>query len=325
MSDYHIEIINDGKKLPQLSDEDFFHSTELFHLVERSSDCTPYMIVAYDSQGIVHAHLLALLWRRGSLLPPYLFSQGRVYGEGVYLDETEKKDLFPLLLKAVSRAFHHKMCLYIEFSDLSSKMFGYREFRRHQFFPVTWMQIKNSLHSMAPEERLSDQTLRLIERGYKAGIITREAESDDEIRTFHKMIKNYYKFKIHRFIPSAQFFINLSHSSKGRIFITLWHDKIIGGSAVVCSHHNSYLWFVASRKKSHPVLHPEVLTVWHDIRSSYDLHLRHICFMNVGLPFRVNRYREFILSFGGKPMSTYRWFHFTLPWLNKFLSWFFRE
>lgn len=325
MSDYHVDIIKGGNALPELSDRNMFHSPEMFHILEKVSGCTPYMIVVKDDKNNVHAHLLAILWRRGSWIPPYLFTQGRVYGEGVYSNDAEKRVLFPLMLGALGKAFHNKLCLCIEFSDLSSKMFGYRDFRQHGYFPISWIHIHNSLHSLAPEERLSEQLLRNIDKGYNAGIITREAGNDDEILEFHKMLKNYYRFKFHRYIPSPSFFLQLAKSQYGRVYVTLRHEKVIGGSAVVYSGSNAYLWFVASRRKSHPVIHPDVLTVWHAIKASADDGRRHIYFMNVGLPFRANRYREFILSFGGKQVSAYRWFHFTLKWVNKILSWAYRE
>lgn len=325
MKDYHVDIVKRGEQLPELSERNFFHSPELFHILEKVTGCSPYMVVVSDGGGTVHAHLLAILWRRGSLLPPYLFSQGRVYGEGVYRDETEKKDIFPMMLDAVIKAFHNKLCLFVEFSDLSSKMFGYKAFRQHEFFPVTWMHIHNSLHSLSPEERLSEQTLRTIGKGYNAGIIARETDNDDEIKAFYGMLKNYYRFKPHRYIPSVEFFLELSKSNNGCVYVTLKHERVIGGSAVVYSGNNAYLWFVASRKKSHPVVHPEVLTVWHAIRASYDSGKDHIYFMNVGLPFRTNHYRDFILKFGGKPVSAYRWFHFTIGWINRLLSWVYRE
>ncbi|MDY6266096.1 MAG: GNAT family N-acetyltransferase [Prevotella sp.] len=325
MNNYHVETIRSSDRLPELSNKNVFHSVEMFRVLEKVSGCTPYMIVVTDDKRRVHAHMLAILWRRGSLLPPYLFSQGRVYGEGVYADDGERKVLFPMMLDAVAKAFQHKLCLFIEFSHISSKMFGYRDFRRHGFFPISWLHIRNSLHSMSPEERLSEQLLRTIDKGYTAGIVTREAETDDEVRAFWKMLKNYYRFKFHRYIPSESFCLCLERSSIGKVFVTLSHDKVIGGSIVVYSDKDAYLWFVASKRKSHPLHHPDVMTVWHAIKSSFDRGMRHICFMNVGLPLRRSRYRDFILSFGGKQVSSYRWFHFTIGWMNKLLSWIYRE
>jgi hypothetical protein len=47
--------------------------------------------------------------------------------------------------------------------------------------------------------------------------------------------------------------------------------------------------------------------------------------MDVGLPFRHNPYRDFILSFGGKEVSTLRWFRINFRWANKLASWLWRE
>jgi hypothetical protein len=47
--------------------------------------------------------------------------------------------------------------------------------------------------------------------------------------------------------------------------------------------------------------------------------------MDVGLPFRKNSFREFILSFGGKPVSTVRWFRCSIRWINGLLSWIYRD
>jgi hypothetical protein len=47
--------------------------------------------------------------------------------------------------------------------------------------------------------------------------------------------------------------------------------------------------------------------------------------MDVGLPFQKNPFREFILRFGGKEQSTYRWFRFGIRWINRLLTWLYRE
>ena len=75
MKDYHVEILKRGDKLPDLSDANFFHSPELFHILERDPGCSHCMVVVSDKAARLHAHMLAILWRRGSLLPPYLFSR----------------------------------------------------------------------------------------------------------------------------------------------------------------------------------------------------------------------------------------------------------
>ena len=63
------------------------------------------------------------------------------------------------------------------------------------------------------------------------------------------------------------------------------------------------------------------MTIWHAIDNAYSRGYSHIHFMDVGLPFSKNPFREFILRFGGKPVSTYRWFRFSARWLNTVMSW----
>lgn len=68
-----------------------------------------------------------------------------------------------MMLKAVTQKFNHKLCLYIEFSDISNKMFAYRHFRQNGYFPIPWQEIHNSLHSLPPEKRISEKALSKIE------------------------------------------------------------------------------------------------------------------------------------------------------------------
>ncbi|MCI6550209.1 MAG: GNAT family N-acetyltransferase, partial [Prevotella sp.] len=32
-----------------------------------------------------------------------------------------------------------------------------------------------------------------------------------------------------------------------------------------------------------------------------------------------------ILSFGGKPVAKYRWFRFSIGWINRILTWIYKE
>lgn len=323
----NVSIVTSSSSLPQLVEGSFFHSEELFRMMELTPGMWPCMAVVCDENGRVVSNMLACVRRRKSIFPLYILSQGRIYGEGNYrseITEPEKTPLFALMLDAAMKFMRRKHCFYIEVSDTSRKMFGYRNFRRLNFFPIPWMQIHNSLHSKAPEERLSDKTIHRIQRSYKDGIITREAAGTNEIHKLYRLFRAYFRFRKQRFIPDEKMFLLLGESSNGHIYVTVYKDRIIGGSVVVDSQTDSMLWFDVSRKKSHPILHPHLLTVWHAIKETYQRGQDHIHFLNVGLPFRHNRYRDFILRFGGKPVSSYRWFHFSFAPLNKLLSWIYR-
>ena len=68
-----------------------------------------------------------------------------------------------------------------------------------------------------------------------------------------------------------------------------------------------------------------MMTVWQAIIWAWKHNYAHIYFLDAGLPYPNNPFREFILRFGGKPVAKYRWFRFSIGWLNKLLSWIWKE
>jgi energy-coupling factor transporter ATP-binding protein EcfA2 len=127
------------------------------------------------------------------------------------------------------------------------------------------------------------------------------------------------------YIPDDVFFRQMMDGNNARLFVTKYRGKVIGCSACAYSQGNAYLWYSAFRRKTYMHLHPDVLTIWDTIKDAYERGYQHMCFMDVGLPFSKNPFREFILRFGGKEQSTYRWFRFSIKWVNKLLAWIYRE
>ena len=320
-----VKIIEKSEELPAIAYRNFFHSEDFFRMLEQTPGCTPYMAVAYSKEGTILAHILAVVYRRGSFLPPYLYSCGRIYGEGEYAPGESKNDLFGEMVEALTRRLRRRMCLYIEFSNLSKKMFGYRHLRRHGYFPVRWLQIHNSLHSKPPEARISERTKKRIESAFDAGVETREASTEEEVQAFHKVLRRYYRFKFQRFIPRRELFLLLWKSQYCKILLTLSKGRIIGGSALVYTGKDAYLWYMVSRNKTHLIQHPRSMTIWHALQHSHEHGFEHLRFMNVGLPFSKNPIRESILRFGGKPTSTFRWFRFSFGFVNKIVGWFLND
>lgn len=50
-----------------------------------------------------------------------------------------------------------------------------------------------------------------------------------------------------------------------------------------------------------------MMTVWQAIIWAWKHNYAHIYFLDAGLPYPNNPFREFILRFGGKPVAKYRW------------------
>ena len=77
-------------------------------------------------------------------------------------------------------------------------------------------------------------------------------------------------------------------------------------------------------RKTYALQYPGVLAVWKALDDARQQGYRHLEFLDVGLPFRHHGYREFVLRFGGKQISTRRWFRFRWKWLNRVLTWIYK-
>lgn len=335
MKGIQTEIYTKPDKLPAVSERNFFHSRQLMEMSAATPRMKPYMVVCRDEQGRVLSQLLAIMRYRASVLPPFFFMHCRVLGEGDYAEPQadgqgsaaatyRKDDLFGEMLHALTQRLN-MMTLYIEVSNITQKTFGYKYFRQNGFFPVHWMSIHNSLHSRTPEERISEKMQRRIDNAYAHGVTTGLVESEEDFTAFTKLLRKHHWLKPKRYIPDNQFFRQAMESDALRLFVTKYHERVIGCAACVYSQGNAFLWYAAFRRKSYLPLHPDTLTIWHCIKYAHSNGYEHINFLDVGLPFRKNSFREFILSFGGKPVSTLRWFRCSIRWINKLLSWIYRD
>ena len=317
-----VKIYEHAAELPEMRAEDYFHSPALMALLEQTPRQKPLMAVASDENGCVVGHMLVSVRYQGSWFPPYLYTHARILGEGEY--EGKKEEAFRLMLDGVKRRLNNKV-LYFELSNLSEKMFGYGALRHAGFFAVKWMSVHNSLHSKTPEERISPRLMKRIDNAIAKGVETKVVETDEEFRQFAKLLYHHHWLKPRRFIPNEKLFKGMMENRSCKLFVTKYHEHVIGCSVLVYSRRDAYLWYSASKRKSFAPLHPNAVTYWNTIKDAHADGYDHIRFMDVGLPFRKNIYRDFILKFGGKEVSTYRWFYISIRWVNAIASWLWRE
>jgi hypothetical protein len=327
MNEPIIQIVTKLHDLPLLDNSNFFHSRQLFEIAKLTPRQRPYMAIALTADGRVMGHMLAIVRYRTLWLPPYLYKHCRILGEGVYSYPHEgftPAQLFGLMLESLRNTLGSQT-FYIEVSNLSEKMFAYRELKQLKFFPVHWMSIHNSLHSHTPEERISERLKKHIDNAYTRGVVTDEVKTEDDFQEFFKLLKHHHWLKPKRYIPDKKFFYDIKQKGHGRLFLTRYRNRTIGCSAVAYSKQNAYLWYTAFRRKSYALVHPDELTLWHVLKDSHQRGYQHVYFLDVGLPFSRNPFREFILRFGGKPVSTFRWFRCSMRWINTLLSWIYRD
>ncbi len=314
-----------GNLIPELPGTNTFHSTELFHIYESTPGYQPILIVASLNDQIV-GKLLGTIRRSIRFFPPGIIKRCEIYGTGEYFDHTlDKEVIFSNMLQRMTDEALRNSFL-IEFRNLPNAKFGYKAFRNNHYFPVNWLSVRNSLHNIQKvEEQFSASRIRQIKKGLNNGACVKEAQTEEEIRSFSRMLHHVYSWKIRRHFPSREFFLQLErqHLAKqySKIFIVTYKDKIIGGSVCTYSNDCAYLWFSGGMRKTYALQYPGILAVWKALDYAKQKGFKHLEFMDVGLPFQHHGYRDFILRFGGKQTSTRRWFRFHWEWLN----WLFRK
>lgn len=314
-----VTIYDQSAKLPPLSGDNFFHSRELMEICERTPRQQVYMAVITADDGTVTAHLLAIARRRRFWIAPFLYTHVRIYG-----DNGSSPSQFALMVRTLTDLLESKT-LYLEVSHLSQKMFAYRELRSLGYFPVRWMNVHNSLHSRTPMERITDKQMRRIEAARRRGAVVKTVETVGELNACCRLLHRHNMFKAQRHVPADEFFRGLVERGHCQIFMTEYFGKVIGCAVCVYSGGDAYVFYSAALRKSYAPLHPNAVTLWAAITNAHAIGMQHIRFMDVGMPFRRTPFRDFILRFGGKETSSYRWFRISVGWLNALASWLWRE
>ena len=316
-----------GSTLPPLPGESLPNSSELFQVYGQTPGYAPVLIVAYIDRKPV-AKLMAVIRRSVRFFPPSIIKRCEIFGTGEYFDHSHSpEELFGMMLEHLTGEVL-KDCFLIEVRNLPKSLFGYKHFRRNGYFPVNWIRVYNSLHSLSPEERIESKRMRHINRALKQGVTLKEAETEAELDAFLQMLRRNYSSKIRKHFPDLQLFRLLSEQHPGmksaKIFLVLYGKKVIGGSFCMYSEDRAYLCFTGGLRKTYAWLHPGVMAVWAALTDAHRQGCSHFEFVDAGLPFRKVGYRNFILSFGGKQVSTRRWFRFRWKWLNRLARWLYR-
>lgn len=313
---YHAEDI------PPLPGSKVFHSVEVFRALQHAKGFVPVLLVAYE-EGRVVGKLLCIT--RRSLRFRLFFRKTYVYGTGEYFPSSySREQIFSELLHCFTDLFKDRSFL-LEFRNLEEALFGYRHFRRCGYFPVRWMRVRNSLHGNCIDKWMSVSRKRQINRGLKSGTEMDVARTEEDVHEFFTLLRRYYSSKIYRYLPGIDFFRSLLGESSecAKIFIVRYKGKIIGGSVCLFSGKDAYLLFSGGLRKSYPLQYPGVLAVWNAMVYSHAHGYEHFEFIEAGLPFKKYGYRDFILRFGGKEMSSRRWFRIGWGWLNRLLIRFY--
>ena len=323
MKPIRLMTYRNGSAIPTLPEQSLSNSSELFQVYGQTPGYTPILVVASIDETPI-AKLQAVIRQSVRIFPPSLIKRCEIFGIGEYFNDTySQEELFGLMLEHLTNEVQ-KDCFLIEFRNLPTALFGYKHFRRNGYFPINWIRVYNSLHNLSPEERLESKRKRQIYRSFKYGVTLQEAQTEEDKKTYLQLLKLHYSSKLRKHFPDTKLFQLLTQGSTtgsiSRIFTVKYKNRIIGGSFCMYSCDRAYLCFSFGLRKTFAWLHPNTMAIWAALIDAYQRGYPHFEFIDAGLPFQKVGYRNFILSFGGKQVSTRRWFRFRWEWINKLFT-----
>jgi hypothetical protein len=203
--------------IPEFTDDNVFHSKDLFRIYEMTPGYTPYMFVAYEDNIGYLMHLLAVVQRDRYILSHSFVRRCIVTGNGVRHNNCENfPAVFQALLSHLIKELDWKAFL-IEFRNLDEALFGYRIFRNAGFFPVSWLRVYNSLHDgISVEQRLTPSKLRQVRKGLRNGATFAIATDSQDVLSFARMLRHVYSSHIRQYFPDVKFFLNILRDGGNR-------------------------------------------------------------------------------------------------------------
>ena len=314
--------------LPELIQGPVFHSALVFHAFELRRGCKPYMLIGYDEQGNELGHLLVIKRRTMRLIPPVLNYWYTINGAGTYApccSNAQREEIFAAFIDRIFDMldFRHT---FIEVINIEDSRFAYGTLSSHNFVPLRDRRLYISLHSKDPHERLTRAYKAHIRNAESRGVTYRQATTPQDMEEGISLLRNYYRSKIQRDLPSAKALHSMLHSPDGalsnqaRLFVVEYKGKLIGSSLCLYEQDRACLAYSCGLRKSHPLLYPGIMAIWAAITDAHSNGYAHFEFLEArALPRIKRKFFTTLLNYGGKQVGTLRWQHFRWNWINKIL------
>ncbi|MCQ2341206.1 MAG: hypothetical protein MJZ48_01945 [Paludibacteraceae bacterium] len=140
-----------------------------------------------------------------------------------------------------------------------------------------------------PSQPTPDAKMRQIRAALAEGNSWREAQNEDDVRAFYACLRHLYHTKVHRPIPSEQFFID---AWKAGITVLISEDShyITGGVFMPIHNKVAYEWYICG----------QMMSTWAMIEYCREHGIERIDMMGAGEPNVPYGVRDFKLQMGGE-------------------------
>lgn len=287
-------------------DANFFQSGVFYKFIEGTENYTPLLLIYEDENEIIRGSLLAVIQRENNIFLRY-FSSGIIIRGGPLIDKSsDTKKILNNLVGSLINAVKNKG-LFIQFRNFTDQQDNLTLFQNLKFKYYDHQNLITETRSVHDAwNNLSKNRKRQIRSSIEKGALVVENPTMEEFRQFYIILKELYKTKIHKPLPSWTFFHNfhehIKSTSFGIIHLIKYKDVIIGGILCPVSKNKTvHEWYICGMDKQYKGygVYPSVMATWSAIEYAAKNNFETFDFLGLGNPDNKYGVRDFKLRFGG--------------------------
>jgi serine/alanine adding enzyme len=286
-----------------------FQTPEFSDLFDDAGKQERVFIGILDDSGKMLALVFAITLHEYAWIKRNFASRTVIYGGPlVDPDAANPHELLGLLLETLINKVN-KTSLFIEFRNFEDSS-AYKElFRLHGFNYYEHLNLFiNTRDRNNVQSSISKSKLRQIRKSLAAGAIVKLASTQEEIKEFYELLKDLYRKKVRKPVPSIEFFQKFYSSiilgKLGIILLVKYQEKVVAGMVCPITPGQAiYEWYVCRDNHKHREIFPGVLITWAAIDYATKNNIPRFDFMGMGKPGKEYGVRYFKSGFGGERIN----------------------
>ena len=172
---------------------------------------------------------------------------------------------------------------------------------------VTILSVNEPLHSMSRADALNEPHY-----------VLNDEEKERLVHEYYQILKNLYETKVKTPLFPESFFQTLAKHKDGRLLLTEYNGKIIGGTVCVALEGKClYEWFVCGRDGEWKAIFPSCYATYAGIKYAAEHNMPRFDMMGAGKPDEAYGVRDFKAKFGGIEVEHGRFLSVTKPLLYR--------
>ena len=149
--------------------------------------------------------------------------------------------------------------------------------------------------------QMSEQRIRQVKKALKNGATICEAQSEQEMRDWYRILSQLYRTKVRTPLFSEEFFMQFYREGVGKYLLVKHQGNVIGGMMCpILDGKAIYEWFVCGLDEEYREQYPSVMATYAAIEYAKTNALPLFDFMGAGEPDIPYGVRDFKMEFGGE-------------------------